>query len=111
MEILHIDNNDVITSHKNGANTTPGHFYNIEKDGTVLGNIAFQNGSVGEVGVNGITSEALLAIVIHRTKTLNDMFPSSYNELALHSLRAALTAFEDRTKDRIKRQVEGLEKL
>ena len=111
MEILHTDNNDVSAVHKNDANTLPGHFYTIEKDGTVLGNITFQNGPVGEVGVNGITSEALLAIVIHRTKILNDMFPSSYNELALHSLCGALTAFEARTKDRIKRQVEGLNQL
>ena len=111
MEILHTDNNDVSVVHKNDANALPGHFYSIEKDGTVLGNISFQNGPVGEVGVNGITSEALLAIVIHRTKILNDMFPSSYNELALHSLCGALTAFEARTKDRIKRQVEGLNQL
>lgn len=111
MEILHTDNNGVTTSHKNETNTLPGHFYAIEKDGTVLGNIAFQNGPVGEVGVNGITSEALLAIIIHRTKILNEMFPTSYNELALHSLCGALTAFEARTKDRVKRQVEGLNQL
>ena len=107
METIHKDNNNVSVVHKNEANTLPGHFYSIERDGTVLGTIAFQNGPVGEVGVNGITSEALLAIVIHRTKILNDMFPSSYNELALHSLCGALTAFEARTKDRVKRQVEG----
>ena len=111
MEILHTDNNGVTTSHKNDAYTVPGHFYTIEKDGTVLGNIAFQNGPVGEVGVNGVTSEALLAIIIHRTKILNEMFPSSYNELALHSLCGALTAFEAITKDRVKRQVEGLNQL
>lgn len=111
LEILHTDNNGVTTSHKNDANVPPGHFYTIEKDGTVLGNVSFQNGPVGEVGVNGITNEALIAIVIHRTKILNGMFPSSYNELALHSLCGALNAFEARTKDRVKRRVEGQNKV
>ncbi|UOO89543.1 hypothetical protein LVJ82_00745 [Vitreoscilla massiliensis] len=105
---LHRDNNGVITSHISTEN--PGHNYEIcHDDGFV--SIDFQNGPVKENGVNGITSEALLSILIHRTEVLNSNFPCAENEAAIAGLKAALEAFESRTRDRIARQVEGENKV
>ena len=92
---LHRDNNGVITSHISTEN--PGHEYGIE--------LTYDD------GVNGITSEALLAILIHRTEVLNSNFPCAENEAAIAGLKTALEAFESRTRDRIARQVEGENKV
>lgn len=112
MAKIHEDNNGVTVLHVSEDN--PGHNYMIRTDCdegfAVFSEIDFQNGAVKENGVNGITSEALLAILIHRTEALNERFPCQENEDALTGLRDALTAFESRTKDRINRGVEGLEK-
>ena len=110
---LHRDNNGVITSHISTEN--PGHEYGIEltydDGGGDFIEIHFQKGPVRTNGVNGITSEALLAILIHRTEVLNGNFPCAENEEALAGLKQALYAFESRTKNRIQRGVEGENKL
>ena len=62
-------------------------------------------------GVNGATSEALLAILIHRTKVLNDNFPCDENKRAITYMENALALFEQRTKDRQGRGVEGFNKV
>lgn len=74
------------------------------------GRLEFQFGAVKENGVNGLTSEALLAILIHRTRTLNDRFPSAHTVDAMAGLNRALRAFDERTADRLARKVEGEEK-
>ena len=109
---LHRDNNGVITSHLSIEN--PGHEYGIEltyDGGGEFIEIHFQKGAVKANGVNGITSEALLAILIHRTEVLNGNFPCAENEAAINGLKSALEAFESRTRDRIARQVEGENKV
>ncbi|MDV4239022.1 hypothetical protein [Acinetobacter baumannii] len=58
--------------------------------------------------MNGITSEALLAILIHRTKILNNNFPCEENKRAITYMENALALFEQRTRDRQQRGVEGL---
>ena len=109
---LHRDNNGVITSHLSIEN--PGHEYGIElayDGGGEFIEIHFQKGTVKANGVNGIISEALLAILIHRTEVLNSNFPCAENEAAIAGLKTALEAFESRTRDRIARQVEGENKV
>lgn len=70
--------------------------------------IHFQNGPIGEYGPNGITQEALLAVVIDRLESFqNGPFASPFNATALESCKAALDALQQRTRDRIKRGVEG----
>lgn len=69
--------------------------------------IEFQSGPVKEAGVNGLTNEALLAILIDRTEYLNSLFPCKENVNALAHMGMALKIFEDRTRDRISRCVEG----
>lgn len=90
-----------------------GHFYAISggdifKNGRFQTGASFQRGPVKENGVNGATSEAYLAILIHRTKVLNAEFPCDENNRALYHLDRALEAFNDRTRNRVARGVEGL---
>ncbi|AUZ05318.1 hypothetical protein ADP71_17930 [Vitreoscilla sp. C1] len=108
MTVIHEDNNAVTATHLSEDN--PGHDYQIDF-GDSSHEISFQNGPVKEHGVNGITSEALLAILIHRTEVLNSNFPCAENEAALDGLNQALNAFESRTQNRIDRGVEGENKL
>lgn len=70
--------------------------------------ILFQNGVVPEVGVNGVTNEIIVDILIHRLEGFQSgKFACPENERALEGLRAAKQAFLDRTQGRQQRQVEG----
>lgn len=69
--------------------------------------VPFQNGPVASNGVNGLTNEALLAILIHRTTVLNDKFSCAENKDAIAHMQAALTCFEARTNRRIAKGIEG----
>lgn len=91
------------------------HFYSISPHSTELKraiNVAylrFQNGPVKEVGVNGISMEALLAVLIDR---VTDFQAGPYvcqdNAELLSHLSAALECCHKRTRDRVKRGVEGI---
>jgi hypothetical protein len=70
--------------------------------------ILFQNGPIGEVGVNGLTHEALLAICIDRLQSFQKgPFACRENALALTKLEEALHWLQHRTLARIARGVEG----
>ena len=70
--------------------------------------VLFQNGPIKEFGVNGITQEALLAIIIDRLSSFQKgPFASQFNERSLHYCRLALNEMQARTKERISRGVEG----
>ena len=74
--------------------------------------ILFQNGPIGEVGVNGVTNEALLAVIEDRLVHFQDgPFACEENADALHNVRLALAALHRRTKQRIDRGVEGTRQL
>ena len=124
-----------ITSHKvNPANDTlsikvldePGagganHLYEVEgfDYGTnpsagahkVEGNallVLFQNGPIGEAGVNGVTQEVLLAIVADRLQAFQaGPYACEENGNALEHIKAAKRWLEERTKNRMARGVEG----
>lgn len=109
MTRIYTDDNGVyanaFTSLADGTDVA-GHMYAVQaKVQSTM--INFQRGPVKEFGVNGLTSEALLAILIHRTEHLNGLFPCGENEVALAGLRTALVAFESRTANRKARGVEG----
>jgi hypothetical protein len=71
--------------------------------------IAFQNGPIRENGINGVTQEALLAIVIDRLECFQaGPFSNINNETALELTRSALKSLQVRTRERILRGVEGL---
>lgn len=91
-----------------GVEMNAATYYNVtNEDGLELCQIDFQDGPVPEMGVNGVTNEALLSILIHRTEYLNKLYACPENEQALAGMRVALEAFEARTRDRIARGVEG----
>lgn len=71
----------------------------------------FQNGAIGEVGPNGITDEALLAIVIDRIQGFQKgQFSCRENALALTKLEEAMHWLHHRTQQREARGVEGTSK-
>jgi len=105
---IHTDHNGVAVNAILNANgcDVEGHRYDI-LHGATSSTIMFQLGPVKEAGVNGVTSEALLAALIHRTQFLNGKFPCRENSIAITKMQEALMWFEKRTADRLARQVEG----
>lgn len=70
--------------------------------------VIFQNGPIGEAGVNGVTHEALLAIVIDRLRSFQEgPYCSRLNALALTDLESAMNWLNRRTLERVARGVEG----
>ena len=70
--------------------------------------ILFQNGPINEVGVNGLTQEALIAICIDRLQSFQDgPFNCKENAMALLKLEEAQMWLHKRTLDRMRREVEG----
>ena len=70
--------------------------------------LLFQNGPIAEVGVNGVTHEALLAILIDRLEHFQaGPYACPENASALDFLEAAQWALKARTKARMDRGVEG----
>ena len=70
--------------------------------------ILFQNGPIKEAGLNGITQEALLAIVIDRLRSFQaGPFACVSNQTALVKCKEALDALKFRTTCRLARGVEG----
>lgn len=73
-----------------------------------IGHIRFQNGPIAEVGVNGVTHEALTAIIIDRLECFQrGPFACDENAEALDHYRAAQQALLSRTRKRMERGVEG----
>ena len=83
-----------------------GHLYYIQA-GLNQSKIEFQLGPITETEVNGLTSESLLTILIHRTEYLDSKFGCDENKLAIQHMKDALINFELRTSKRISRGVEG----
>ena len=70
--------------------------------------IQFQNGPINEAGVNGVTQEALIAIVIDRLRSFQaGKFACRENALALTKLEEAQHWLLHRTRARMVRGVEG----
>ena len=68
----------------------------------------FQNGAINEVGVNGITHEVLLAILIDRMQGFqNGPYKNRENAVALTKMEEAVMWLAKRTRDRMARGVEG----
>ena len=73
--------------------------------------INFQNGPIQEFGVNGISNEALLAIVEDRLRGFQSgEYACRENEVALYKIQEAMMWLQKRTRDRVARGVEGMSK-
>lgn len=102
---IHIDHNGVET-YAATQPPTKGHNYSVLA-GETRHELAFQNGPVHEVGLNGLTNESLLAVLAHRIRFLDAKSPCMENERALHHVQLALQWLETRTANRKARGVEG----
>lgn len=70
--------------------------------------ILFQNGTIPENGTNGVTQEALLAIVADRLRSFQaGPFSCKENACALTHIEEALHWLQQRTIKRMRRGVEG----
>lgn len=89
------------------------HLYKIAlEDGKGSCYISFQNGPIPEAGFNGITGEALLAVVEDRLRGFQKgPFRCRKNALALAHLQQARMWLQERTRDRMRRGVEGTHEL
>lgn len=91
----------------------PGHDYELHNLGEGVQHIAFikkeKNEETGEFDTvqEGTTNEAVLEVLIHRMKFLNEKMPSSFNDDAIAHLEGALAALNARTAERKERGVEG----
>ena len=87
----------------------------LEKAQAMMGvvtDIRFQNGPIAEAGVNGISGEALLAIVIDRLQCFQTgEFKCRENAIALTHLEDAMHWLQHRTRQRLARGVEGTSKV
>jgi len=82
--------------------------FNMDEPHVLQCEVGFQNGPVKEAGINGVTQEALIAICMHRLECFQaGPFASPDNAEALEHLTKAMVALQRRTKDRLKRGVEG----
>ena len=74
--------------------------------------IHFQNGPLSEAGVNGVTNEALLAVVADRLRGFQKGPHScKANACAITHIEEALHWLQQRTLDRVRRGVEGTSAL
>jgi hypothetical protein len=77
-------------------------------DGRPVGEVHFQEGPIGECGVNGVNNEDLIAMVLRRLEGFQDSeFKCRENEKALEKLEEALMWLRRRTTKREIRGVEG----
>ncbi len=109
----HIVSGDQAVQLKISVTDEPGagganHSYRVTGPNATKTDIEFQNGPIKEVGVNGLTQETLLAIVIDRLRSFQaGPYSCRENAIALTHCEEALMWLQRRTVGRIKRGVEG----
>jgi hypothetical protein len=70
--------------------------------------LSFQHGPIAEVGTNGITNEALLAIILDRLRRFQaGAYKCRENAVAITKLEEGLMWLQKRTREREQRGVEG----
>jgi hypothetical protein len=80
------------------------HHYRVE--------LKFQRGPIKTAGVNGLTHEALIAVLIDRLEGFqNGKYANAFNQGALDHLRGAQASLKARTAERTARGVEGTHEL
>lgn len=91
------------------SSAEPDATYDDNSSGVTL---FFQNGAINEVGVNGITHEALIAIVLDRLRAFQGgPYACRENALAITKLEEAQHWLHHRTLARMVRGVEGTMKV
>jgi hypothetical protein len=84
------------------------HHYSLSVPNGMTTRIDFQDGPIGEVGVNGLTQEALLAVVLDRLRGFQKgPFACRENALAITKIEEGLLWLHKRTIDRMRKGIEG----
>jgi len=94
------------------TNLLKSSFLKIENQEDIKGvaptvKFTIQSDPIGEVGVNGLQAQDMLHYTKCLFESLNDAFPSVFNEATIQALNIALSFQNARTKDRELRKVEG----
>jgi len=69
-----------------------------------------QSDPIGEVGINGVQALDMLEYTKCLFQSLNEAFPCRENALTITKIEEAIHWQEARTKDRLRRSVEGINK-
>lgn len=69
--------------------------------------VQFQNGPVGDNGINGVKNEEIIDLLCVRLRDLNKKFPCRENSLAITKLEEANMWLRERTRLRAEQGVEG----
>jgi hypothetical protein len=116
-ETNHSNRDITITADEpDASNGNASHNYTLSYAPVGLGRavqqLSFQHGPIAEAGVNGITHEALLAVLLDRLRGFqSSAFACRENALALTKLEEALHWLQARTRARELRGVEGTHAL
>lgn len=78
----------------------------IDDDNNIIA-FKIQDGPIKEVGINGCQVDTLLHAALRIIVGLNEIFPCDSNKMAISNIEEALAHLNERTRDRIKRGVEG----
>lgn len=101
MEIYQDSNGLIVETLRPIAGTIgDGNHYFMKCGRQYTHSVSFQHGSVDKVGVNGPTSEAMVAVLIHRSGVVDKVEPSQHLKEAIAHLQkaqAALAAHYDTT--------------
>lgn len=101
-----------VVTDKEYTGYAPSRFRVFDYEDNLLQEIAFQDGAIKEAGVNGICNEELIEIILCRLHHFqNTEFQCEENAEAIKYLLQALYYLEKRTKERIKRGVEGTHRI
>lgn len=104
----------LVAAHDAAGPGGASHHYSIGWETGLTGSTVefrFQNGPIAEVGVNGLTHEALLAILCDRLRGFQSgPYACRENAVALTKLEEAQMWLQKRTRDRMARGVEGTHK-
>lgn len=102
------------TEYEDGERRNDGqcHCYRFDRDlaggGTAIDILHFQDGPPSDVGINGVTEEALIAVLLDRLERFQGgAYRCRQNALAITNLEQALMWLGDRTAERTERGVEG----
>lgn len=85
------------------------HLYGVSWPGSqVMLHISFQKGPIAEAGFNGLSNEALLAIILDRLAAFQaGPYKCAENAVAIQFLTGGMNALKQRTAARLARNVEG----
>ena len=90
----------------------PHHFTVKSVDGKDLCNINFQEGPIKECGVNGVSNEDLLLMVLTRLEGFQmSEYKCNENQEAILAINEALDSLRKRTMKRKTRSVEGTSEI